>query len=414
MQSIFNSLGSNYSLQFVSLSLRSIFYAPKSNLLTLEKYLIDTFASNRNEATVLSLYKGRDAIEACLRVLLEPGSEIITQAFTCYAIEEGIKRAKMQPVYTDIGDIGTNLTVASISATFKKYPKAKAVLVQHSLGISADSVAIQKWCHAEGILFIEDLAQGIGGVDEDGLILGSRADAVIFSFGRDKIVDAVSGGSVLFQNLNPEQAERLFYVKTMIGKTPFSFVYEDLLYPDITSLIRKTHHIGLGKVVLMISKAFGLLSNPIKSKTDKMTWMHPAYAGLALFQFHNLERQLEHRLSMAKEYSRLLAGSDLQVLITESELQRSSNLRLSICCKNSAQVEKLVRVLKKNKVYVSDRWYRRAVDCGNFGYATKYVEGSCPNAERLAEQVLNLPTHREMTLKKVQKICKILLEDSLS
>ncbi len=407
MQSIFNSLGSNYSLKFVTTSLRSILYAPKSNVTKLEEYLIKTYGGK-----VLNLYKGRDAIEACCRVLLQPGSEVITQAFSCYAVEEGIVRAGMQPVYTDIGKSGTNLDVASITVAFKNHPNAKAVLIQHSLGIPADSVGIKKWCEKQGLLLIEDVAQGIGGVDSEGAVLGSNADAVVFSFGKDKIVDAVSGGSVVFRKLNDEQEERLFDVKNMVEKLPFVFVYEDLLYPDTTSLIRKTHHFGLGKIVFAISKALGLLSNPIQSKTDKMTWMHPAYAGLALLQFKNLERQLQHRREMSQEYFELLKESNLEILIEENEIKKASNLRFSLRCKNLEQVEKLVRALKKNRIYVSDRWYRKAVDCGSFAYKTAYKNGSCKNAELLVEQVLNLPTHREMTVGKVQKICKIILENS--
>ncbi len=408
MQSIFNSLGSNYSIKFITESLKGIVYAPQTNVTKLVEHLTETYTTS----AVLNFYKGRDAIEACCRVLLPPGSQIITQAFTCYAIEEGIKRAGMVPVYADISEEGTNLTAESISAVFKKNPDAKAVLIQHSLGISADSVAIRKWCDTHGLLLIEDLAQGIGGVDTNGDILGRNADALIFSYGRDKIVDAISGGSVVFRALNPEQAERLADLKSEVEKTPFAFVYEDLVYPDTTSLIRKTHHLGLGKVVLLASKALGLLSNPIKSKTRKLTWMHPSFAGLAVLQFRNLEQQLLHRRKMAEKYFELLANSKVKPLATALDIQNSSNLRFSVRCDNFAQVEKLVRVLKKNRIYVSDRWYRSAVDCGNFGYKTAYVDGSCPNAELLSQQVLNLPTHREMTLKKVVKICKIILENS--
>lgn len=417
MQSIFNSLGSNYSLRFVTESLRSILYSPQSNVTKLTEYLTQTYIKKQqngdeSSSSILNFYKGRDAIEACCRVLLPPGSQIITQAFTCYAIEEGIKRAGMVPVYADISAQGTNLNVESISKAFKRNPDVKAVLIQHSLGISADSVAIRNWCDTHGLLLIEDLAQGIGGVDINGDILGRNADALIFSYGRDKIVDAVSGGSVVFRVLHPEQAERLADLKSEVEKTPFAFVYEDLVYPDTTALIRKTHHLGLGKVVLFVSKALGLLSNPIKSKTGKLTWMHPSFAGLALLQFRNLEQQLVHRRKMAEKYFELLKQSKVGMLMTASEIQKSSNLRFSVRCENLDQVGKLVSVLKKNRIYVSDRWYRSAVDCGNFGYKTVYVGGSCPNAQRLSGQVLNLPTHREMTVKKVEKICKIILENA--
>ncbi|GIK84033.1 MAG: polysaccharide biosynthesis protein [Patescibacteria group bacterium] len=411
MKSIFNSLGSNYSLKFVSTSLWSIFFSRKSDVKKLERHLAQTYGGE-----VLSLYKGRDAIEACCRVLLKPGSEIITQAFSCYAVEEGMLRAGMKAVYADISRDSTNLTVESIAETYKKYPQAKAVLIQHSLGIPADSVAIRKWCNTHGLLMIEDIAQGIGGIDSTGKMLGELADAVIFSFGKDKIIDAISGGAVVFKVMDDERNERLIDVKKMVGKLPFSIVYEDLLYPDLTSFIRKTHHFGFGKVVFVLAKKLGLLGSPIKSKTDTMTWMHQAYAKLAVLQFKGLEQQIEHRKKIAQIYFEQLSQSSLkqgglQLLFTKEELERSSNLRFSVRCTDDTQVKKLVAALKKNRIYVSDRWYRWSVDCGSYQCKTMYQNKSCPHAELLATQVLNLPTHREITPAIAKKICTILLEN---
>lgn len=407
MKSIFNSLGSNYSIKFVSTSLWSIFFARKSDVLKLEKRLTSTYGDE-----ALCLYKGRDAIEASLRVLLHPGEGVLTQAFSCYAVEEGITRAGMLPIYVDISEDSTNMTVESLEHAFKQNKNVKAVLIQHSLGIPADSREIRAWCNTHGLVLIEDVAQGIGGTDTKGETLGTHADAIVFSFGRDKIIDAVSGGAVVFRNLDPEETERLTDVRNMIGKLSFATVYEDMIYPDLTSYIRRTHHFGLGKIVFTLSKFFGLLGSPIQSKTDKMTWMHPAYAKLALLQLSGLARQIEHRKMIAREYRENLSDSNVYFLSSESQIEHSSNLRFSVRCKDLQQVETLVFALKKNRIYISDRWYRKAVDCGSFSCKTVYKVGSCPNAELLSNQVINFPTHREITKKIVHKICKIVLENT--
>jgi perosamine synthetase len=403
MKSIFNSLGSNYSIKFVYTSLFSILNSKKSDLILLENFLSKTY-----EGEALTLYKGRDAIEASCRVLLDKKSKVITQAFSCSAVEEGIVRAGMHAVYADIG-VSTNLNIATLKSVFKKHPDAKAVLVQHSLGVAADIKEIQRWCKQNGMFLIEDVAQGIGGVDEVDNLLGANADAVVFSFGRDKITDAVSGGAVVFRNMDDEREKRLLDVKAEIKKLPFHFVYYDLIYPNITSLIRRTHHIVIGKIILLVCKYLGMLDSPVKSKVDYMTWMHPAYAKLALLQFKDLEKQIAHRKKMSTEYFNCFNGSEIVALINKEQINQSSNLRFSIRCKDNKQVNQFITVLKNNNVYVSDRWYRSAVDCGNFDLNTSYKKGSCPNAELLATQVLNLPTHREINSQKVKKICKILL-----
>lgn len=419
-KSIFNSLGSNYSNKFVATSLLSIFNSKKSEIEKLEKYLSKTY-----HGETLTLYKGRDAIEACCRVLLKPKSKVITQAFSCYAVEEGIKRAGMKPIYADIGlgiTSSTNLNITTLRLAFKKHPDAKAVLIQHSLGIVADSPKIRKWCDQNGLLLIEDVAQGIGGLNEEGNILGANADAVIFSFGRDKIIDTISGGAVVFRNMNDEKVERLENVKELVKKLPLSIVYSDLIYPAITLLSRKTHHLFFGKVILVFSKYLKLLDSPVKSKVDHMTSMHPSYAKLAMLQFKNLEKQMVHRKKMAIEYlncfkdivedskdlKKIKEKSKIKSLLNKTQIEQSSNLRFSIRCKDLKQVKKFIKELKNNRIYVDDRWYRSAVDCGKFDCKSSYKQGSCPNAELLATKVLNLPTHREMDVKKVRKICKII------
>lgn len=404
MKSIFNSLGSNYSIKFVFSSLFAIFNSKKADIANLENYL-----SKNYNGEALTLYKGRDAIEACCSVLLTPKSKVITQAFSCYAVEEGITRAGMQAVYADIGTELTNLDISTLKLAFKKNPDAKAVLIQHSLGVVADSIEIRKWCNKNGLLLIEDVAQGIGGRDSSGNILGSNADAVIFSFGRDKIIDAVSGGAVVFRNMDDQKNECLINLKKSIKKLPLNIVHSDLIYPLITLLIRKTHYFGVGKVILVIFRYLGLLDSPIKSKVDHITWINPAYSKLALLQFNNLKIQIAHRKKIANEYLSCFKGSEIKPLVDINQINKSSNLRFSIRCENLKQVNQFVKVLKDNKIYISDRWYRKAVDCGSFVCQTSYKQGSCTNAELLAEQVLNLPTHREIDIKKVKKICKVML-----
>lgn len=404
MHSLFNSLGSNYSFEFVLHSLVATIFSGQSELEKLKSQLKKVYSGTE----VLTVYKGRDAIEACLRVLLPSGSTVITQAFSCSAVEEGLVRAKMKPVYADIGKTGSNMTLETISQAYKKHPQAIAVLVQHSLGVPADSIAIKQWCTKHGLLLIEDLAQGVGGVDTLGNDVGSTADAVVFSFGRDKIVDAVSGGAVVFRMLTKIQKERLIKTKNMIARLPILIVITDMLYPIITFLIRTTHHFGLGKVIFVVAKKIGLLSNPVISKTHQMCWMHPAYAKLALIQFKNISKQIEHRKKISRQYVASLEGISVKWLVDTTILKMASNLRMNFVCENKTQVERIISGLKKEQIYVSDRWYREAVDCGSFACKTAYILGECPNAEKLVDRIVNLPTHRNISVNDVVRICAVI------
>jgi perosamine synthetase len=406
MKSIFNSLGSNYNFSFVRLALRQIFYSDVNAKNSLHSYLEKNYIGKP-----FLFYKGRDAIEFSLRVLLglddrAESNKVLTQAFTCFAVEEGIKRAGATPVYVDIDKNSTNLTVETLTAIFAKNKDAKAVLVQHSLGIPADIIAIKKWCIKNNLLLIEDLAQGIGGVDSQGKPLGHNADAVIFSFGRDKIIDAISGGAVVFKNLG---AEEISYAESILERTaenfPKSFLIKDMLYPLITSLGRKTHDVIIGKIIFKLARFFGLISSPTISKTSKLTGMNSAYAKLAISSFSKLEKQILNRRKLANYYFDNIDNSQIAIINTKKNVEQGSNLRFSIRVND---VSKLIKLMRKNKIYLSDRWYRSAVDCGRKSCGSIYKKGQASNAEKLTNEIFNLPTHQNISLDKASRIVSVL------
>src|SRR5690606_31002986 len=91
------------------------------------------------------------------------------------------------------------LNIETLEKALKQNPKAKALIVQHTLGYPADIEAIASWCKKNKLVLIEDLAHSAFGQLEDGRLLGSFGDAIAFSFGRDKVIDSISGGAVCFK-----------------------------------------------------------------------------------------------------------------------------------------------------------------------------------------------------------------------
>jgi len=410
MKSIFNSLGSNYSFSYVLLALKQVFFNETKSIDNLLKYLNRTYSGKP-----FIFYKGRDAIEFSLRVLFNEEVKVLTQAFSCFAIEEGIKRAGATPVYVDIAKNSTNLSVETLEVEFAKNKDVKAVLVQHGLGIPADIIEIKKWCHKNGLLLIEDLAQAIGGVDKLEQPLGKNSDVIIFSFGRDKIIDAVSGGGVVFKSLNTDQDSRAeIIMENEVGDLPKNILDKDMFYSLITFFGRKTHDFVIGKIIFKFARALRLITSPTISKLNKLTKMSPAYATLAFNSLSKLDRQILNRRKIANFYFEKLVTkrgiaskniSKIKIINTRDDIDRGSNLRFSIRVKN---VNKLIKLMKKNKIYLSDRWYRSAVDCGKQFCESTYKIGQAPNAEKLASEVFNLPTHQGITLEKANRIIEVL------
>ena len=394
MQAIFSSLGSNYTAQYCRSALRQLFSPDKKARAQLERQLLDYCAGS----SVRLLYKGREAIECAVRVLLPPKAIVLTQAFSCYAVEQGIARADARAAYVDI-DLGTNLSVATLQKGLKKHPHATAVLIQHSLGIPANIQAIAQWAHEHQLLVIEDLAQAVGGVDENGVKLGTYGDVVIFSFGRDKIIDGVSGGAVVFKQLTKEQKKALDSL--VVAELSSIQRIKDLLYPSLTYVIRFSHGFFIDKILFILGRMTGILQSPARAVTTTMTELPASHAHLAVQQFQQLDVLVAHRKTIAGIYLNNLPSELHAWAYPKKSESGGTSLRF---CIQTTHCQELIESLRSSHIYVTDRWYRRAVDGMTMGQKTTYQQGSCPKAETLAKTIVTLPTHRNMTLSLTKKL----------
>src|SRR5579859_7971278 len=352
---IFHSLGSNYSLSFAVLALRQLFGSSAVATSKLKEKL-----ESRYEGEAFLFYKGRDSIEFALRYFgIGEGDEVITQAFTCFAIEEAILRAGARPLYADLAKNQLNPSIQTLQHAFKLASKPKAILIQHTLGYPATIKEIAEWAHAQNLIVIEDVAQSFGASDTDGVEVGTYADVVICSFGRDKIVDAVSGGATIIKTrhikkslLNKLHAQPgIFHVH---GRVPFGIVARDMVYPFFTWMIRRTHQWGLGKVIFRLGRMTHILTSPIASPTSQTTSMPAADAVLVLSQLRNLPKQLEHRRALAQIYAPLLKNA--------VDIEHGVSLRFPLVVSDPT---KLIRTFVREHIYLSDRWYRTPVDSGS-------------------------------------------------
>ncbi|MFH2118686.1 MAG: DegT/DnrJ/EryC1/StrS family aminotransferase, partial [Candidatus Paceibacterota bacterium] len=297
-----------------------------------------------------------------------------------------------------------NLTVETLQRGFERCNQenqhVRAVIVQHSLGHPAEIAEIKHWCDKRKLILIEDLAQGFGATASDGdkpKPLGSFADTIILSFGRDKVIDAVSGGAVIFR----EPSSPL----PTLSSPPTPAVLKDLAYPFWTWLIRATYSIGLGKIIHKMLTIMGLMTNPTASPTTQATALPASLAKLALSQLQNFNQAHQHRQKIAALYLKNLSETPLQLITQTTDLDRASLLRLAATTDNP---QSLLNFLKHHQIHLTDRWYRSPVDCGKLNCATNYQSGSCPRAKQLANTIINLPTHQKISIADAQKIIDLI------
>lgn len=384
---IFNSLGSNYNLQYV---LRSLFSDTTNQSQKLKNYLGEKY----NGKTILT-YKGREALTLALKTLdLPKGSGVAINGFTCCAVYKAVDEAGLTPVCLDLDEknLDLNFSPESLEKILTENKNIKVIIVQNTLGYPCDIEKIAQICKEKNIILIEDLAHCVGTKYGNGKETGTIGNFVVLSFSQDKVIDAVSGGALIDRHsgIASDLAGRV----RKTSEVGFSNInnyqqLKDKLYPLLTFKIRKLYDLGLGKALHYILKNLNLLSKPMQEGLYNFYSLPNWYCNLALIEFRKLKEQINHRREIAKIYAKNLNKKILQNRIT-NKINLSANLRFPIFVENRGD---LIKFLKKQKIFVSDIWYDS-------------VSPECPNAVEISKKILNLPTHINVTKKDALKIAE--------
>ena len=142
----------------------------------------------------LAVASGTAAIKVALKsVGVQPGDEVITQAFNFIATVEAILDCGAVPVIANV-DLSLNMDVDDLKSLITN--KTKAVLPVHMLGVSANMKAILKITKEHGIPVVEDNCESIG-AKYNGQSLGTLGQVGAISFDQGKMLATGEGGMVL-------------------------------------------------------------------------------------------------------------------------------------------------------------------------------------------------------------------------
>jgi len=390
--SVFNSLGSNYDFRFV---LKQIFLSGNHN----DYRKLVNKLSKHFDGEAFLFYKGREALHQALRAAgLPEDSNIAINGFTCYAVEEAVAKAGYMPSYLDIDTEQLHFSADTLRDAVGRNPAIKAVVIQNTLGYVCDIEAISKVCKENKLVLIEDLAHSFGAKYADGTIAGTVGDFAMLSFGRDKVIDAVSGGALIARK---ETSQKWMNDLNSNRHQPSARqLFVDHLYPLSTWSVRKTYSVGLGKLKQVFLKKLGLLPRATDGDFDGYTDLPDGYCANVGYIISKLHSSLAHRKKIADIYRQNL-NSDM---IPEIAKTHASNIELRFPIMVSNR-DDLLKYLKQNDIHISDIWYDSPIAPPRFMTKTHY-KGECPKAERVSMRLLNLPTHINIDENKAQQICE--------
>ena len=390
------------------------------------------FLSRKYQGEAMLCKNGRSALALALKAYFEPGDEILVNGFTCYAVYEAVKAAGLKPVFVDISKDDLNFALSNDNeehsseesnasrsnfararrlkssasrrlgessellspsappavchgARFSKLPvgrndlessdpfaRVRGIIIQNTLGNPVDIEAIEKLAKEYGLTIIEDLAHSAGVRYKDGRMAGTVGSACVFSFGKDKSIDTVSGGAVVLRD--PCKHE----IKAPVKTPKISDHLRAKFYPMFGAMCRGLTYVGLGG---------GLMR--------------------CLVKIHWVEKSADNRLSLDERPSKFEAKLALKQF---EDLRRTGEPVLREFCFVRDRAEVLKKLQKKG-YYFGGFWYERPVSPERYYKKVHFPEKECPNAVYVAEHILNLPTYyTRRDLKKARKIIKEYLD----
>lgn len=156
----------------------------------------------------LAVTSGTAALAVALKALgVQPGDEVITQAFTFVASVEAILSVGGIPKIVNIDE---SLNMDPIELEKKINKNTKVIMPVHMLGIPADMDAIKKIADKYKLKIVEDNCESIGAsLGED--YLGTIGDVGVISFDHGKALTTGEGGMLLTDSKDVDDFAREYH-----------------------------------------------------------------------------------------------------------------------------------------------------------------------------------------------------------
>lgn len=200
------------------------------------------FKSHTGAAHAIACMNGTAALHVALQIAgVARGDEVLAPTLTFIASINAIKYLGAEPVFMDCDDyynLDVEKTLAFIEMecihrdgeTFNRRTgrRIAAVVPVHVFGNAVRLTGLAAVCRERGIRVIEDAAESLGTVYDDGRHTGTLGDMGCFSFNGNKIVTTGGGGMIVTDN--PEYAQRARYLTTQAKDDEVDYIHDEVGY----------------------------------------------------------------------------------------------------------------------------------------------------------------------------------------
>ncbi|WOC32972.1 MULTISPECIES: DegT/DnrJ/EryC1/StrS family aminotransferase [Caproicibacterium] len=312
---------------------------------------------------------GTDALRMPLMAWgIQKGDAVFVPAFTFYASSEVVSLCGATPVFVDSRVDTFNMDpedlqkkVAQVKAEGKLTPRA--VIAVDLFGQPAQFPEIEAIAKENGLLILEDAAQGFGGK------IGERAacsfgDASATSFFPAKALGCYGDGGAVFTD-----------------------------DPELYALLKSIRVHGKG------SMKYENIRVGLNSRLDTLQ------AAILLPKLHAFPKENEHRNHAAQRYAAGLQGK-FQTPVVRAGYHSSFGY-FTLKAESEAQRTQVMDALKEAGI-PSIIYYPCPLHLQKVYAPLGYQEGDLPVAEKLAKTVFSLPMHGYIQDQTVDYICRVL------
>ena len=196
--------------------LRGVLRSPATGRRGTDRFLED-LAGRLGVRRAFAVSSGKGALAVILGALhsLSGRRKVILPAYTCFSVPSAILRAGLEPVPCDIEEGSFDYDHAKLLPMLQE--DVLCVLSTHLFGVPADPGRILGPCRSKGIFVVEDAAQALGGA-VDGQWLGTLADVGFYSLGRGKNITCGGGGIIVSDS--PDILEALDSIVVDLPSSP--------------------------------------------------------------------------------------------------------------------------------------------------------------------------------------------------
>jgi dTDP-4-amino-4,6-dideoxygalactose transaminase len=312
------------------------------------------FAEYSGGGEAIGVNSGTSALHvALLAAGVGQGDEVITTPFSFAATAAAVLYCGATPVFADIDAATFNLDPSKVEAAIS--PRTKAILPVHLYGQPAEMDPILAIARKRGIAVIEDAAQAHG-AEYRGRRVGSLADMACFSFYPTKNLGAYGeAGAVV--TANPEYARTIRLLRNWGGP-------------------RYQHD--------------------IRGYNYRMENLNGAMLRVKL---RHLERWTESRRALAARYDLLLAETGVTIPRALPHVRHVYHAYTIRTPERDRMAKELAAAGVQSGVH-----YPKPIHLQPAYRDARFPEGSLPEAEEAAREVLSLPIYPELTPQQVETV----------